>query len=351
MRIGLMGAGKIGQLRARSIREEAATQLVAVCDLSADLARQAAAGSPAKVCASLQDLLDVPMDALVVSTPVHVHDDACVLAFERGLHVLCEKPVANSVAATQRIVDAATAAKRALGVGFNLRYYPAIAFVREAIASGRIGTPDHFRIFGGHDGLGSFTHDWEYKTPLTGGGAMWDVGIHMTDLARHFLGEITEVYGVMSNRVWGVDGSEDNAIAVFRNPQGIGASYQATWDEWRGYQFYVEAYGDRGMVRGAYAPMQNLLITQEKPGGPRTRRVKRYPEIAVREKLLSWKTTALISFKEELRDFLALCEGKRDVIIADGYAGLRAVQVAEAVRESTASGQSVRLAPLGRMAP
>lgn len=351
MRIGLVGAGKIGQLRARSIREEPSTRLAAVFDLSVDLARQAAAGSGATVCASLDELLDVPMDALVVSTPVHVHDDACLRAFARGLHVLCEKPVANTVAGTQAIVDAAKAANRAFGVGFNLRYYPAIRFMREAIAAGTIGTVDHFRIFGGHDGLGSFTHEWEYKTPLTGGGAMWDIGIHMTDLARHFLGEITEVYGVMSDRVWGVPGSEDNAIAVFRNPQGIAASYQATWDEWKGYGFHVEAYGDKGMVRGGYAPMQNLLITQDKPGGRRTRQVRRYPEIAIREKLFSWKTTALISFKEELRDFIKLTEGKRDVVIADGYAGLRAVEVAAAVKTSTASRQSVHLEPLGRMAP
>lgn len=351
MRIGLVGAGKIGQLRARSVIEEPSTTLAAVFDISADLARQAAGRSGAKVCSSLEELLGVPLDAVIVSTPVHVHLDACLQAFGRGLHVLCEKPVANSVADTQRIVDAARAAKKALGVGFNLRYYPAIRFVRETIASRTIGTVDHFRIFGGHDGLGSFTHDWEYKTPLTGGGAMWDIGIHMTDLARHFLGEITEVYGVMSGKVWGVPGSEDNAIAVFRNPEGIAASYQATWDEWKGYGFHIEAYGDKGMVRGGYAPMQNLLITHQNPRGPRTRKLLRYPEIAVREKIFSWKSTALLSFKDELRDFVGLTQGKRDVVIADGYAGLRAVEVAAAVRSSTDSGLAVRLEPLGRMAP
>ncbi len=349
MRIGLVGAGKIGQLRARSIKEDAATQLASVFDVSPDLARQAAAGTSARVCTSLDELLAVPMDALVVSTPVHVHDEACLRAFAQGLHVLCEKPVANSVEGTRKIVDAAKAAKRTLAVGFNLRYYPAIKFVREAISSGRIGTVDHFRIFGGHDGLGSFAHDWEYKTPLTGGGAMWDIGIHMTDLARHFLGEISEVYGVMSGNVWGVPGSEDNAIAVFRNPEGIAASYQATWDEWKGYGFFIEAYGDGGMVRGGYAPMYNLLITHDKPGSPRTRREEKYFNIAVREKLFSWKATALMSFKEELQDFVRLVNGARDVVIADGHAGLRAVEAAAAVRASTVSRESVHLEPLGRL--
>ena len=178
---------------------------------------------------------------------------------------------------------------------------------------------------------------------------MWDVGIHMTDVARYLLGEITEVYGVMSENVWKVSGSEDNAVAVFRNPEGIAASYQATWIEWKGYKFWVEAYGDRGMVRGAYAPMQSMMITQDSPGGRRTTHRNNYPEIIVREKLFSWHDTALRSFREELRDFLALAAGDTSVRIADGYAGLRAAQVADAVRTSAETGEAVHLPVLGRM--
>ena len=69
----------------------------------------------------------------------------------------------------------------------------------------------------------------------------------------------------------------------------------------------------------------------------------------VREKLFTWKITALQSFREELDDFLLLAAGHRDVRIADGYAGLRAAEVAEAVRHSSATGQSVHLPVLGRM--
>ena len=101
----------------------------------------------------------------------------------------------------------------------------------------------------------------------------------------------------MSETVWNVEGSEDNAIAIFRNPDGISATYQATWSEWKGYKSYVEVYGDKGMVRGAYAPMQNLLISQEIPNGRKNKVRKFYPEIIVREKLKSWTSTSLISFQ------------------------------------------------------
>lgn len=348
MRIGVIGAGVIGKLRIQSIRENPATELAAVMDPAVKAGRSAA-GKNVPVFTELEEFLDVEMNAAVVSSPVHVHETACLGAFERGLHVLCEKPLSNTVDSCRRIVDAAVMANRMLAVGFNLRYYPAISFIRDTLDQGTIGELDHLRIFGGHEGLPKFRSEWEYKAPESGGGAMMDVGLHMTDLARYFLGEITEVYGVESGSVWDVAGSEDNALAVFRNPVGIPAIYQATWTEWKGYQFYVEAYGNLGMVRGFYAPMRNLLITQPRPGAARRKKRLLYPEIMLREKLGTWTTTALRSFREELSDFLAMVGGDSEVRGADGYAGLRSVEVAAAVRESTRTREAVHLAPLGRM--
>jgi len=348
-RIAVIGAGVIGQLRARTIRDNPATELAGMADPDLERARRAAAGSSgARVVGDWRDLLSLPgLDAVVVSSPVQHHEEAVLAAFSAGLHVLCEKPLANSVDACRRMLDAARAAGRELAVGFNHRYYPSIKYVRSVIADGRIGTLDHLRIFGGHDGLANFRADWQYQGALSGGGAMMDVGIHMTDLALHFLGDISDVYGVSSGRIWNVPGSEDNAMAIFRSPAGPSAIYQATWTEWKGYRFWIEAYGDRGMVRGYYAPMFNLLVTSDRPGGRRKRTMKFYPEIILREKFRSWTSTALESFREELADFLRMCAGERDVVLADGVAGVRAVEIAHAVYRSTEEGQPVRLADLG----
>ena len=350
VRFGVIGAGKIGRLRVRSILEEPAAQLAAVMDVSPAAAERAAHGTGATATSDSDRFFDTPMDAVVVSTPGAAHEDACLAAFSRGLHVLCEKPLANTLEGCQRILDAAIDARVSLAVGFNLRYYPAFRFVKDTVDAGLIGELDHLRVFGGQDGLSNFKFDWEYRAPASGGGAMMDVGIHMTDLARYILGEIAEVYGVMSESVWQVPGSEDNAIAVLRSPEGVAASYHATWTEWKGYGIFLEAYGSRGMVRGSYAPMQNLLIRQDRPGGVRRTTRLRYPEIMVREKLRTWQSTALIAFKEELADFIALTRGRTDVRIADGFAGLRAVEVADAVRRSARSGSAVNLPVLGRMA-
>jgi predicted dehydrogenase len=349
MRIGVVGGGTIGKVRIRSIRDNPSTELAAVFDISRDSASSAALGTNARVFTDLTAFLDCDMDAVIVSTPPHLHEEACCGALARGRHVLVEKPMSNTVVGATRIVDAALEANRVLAVGFNLRYYPHVKFVRSAIDDGRIGRIDHVRVFGGHDGLHNFRADWQYKAPESGGGAMMDIGIHMTDLARYFLDEVTSVYGFMSESIWNVPGSEDNAIAVLLSPQGIPATYQATWTEWKGYRTFVEVYGTHGMVRGSYAPMQNLLISKERPDGPARKTRRYYPEIMVREKLKSWQSTLLLSFREELGDFLAMVDGHHNVPLADGYAGLRSLEIAAAVRESTLRNAPIILPALGRM--
>lgn len=348
MRIGVIGAaGKIGQMRVATLLADPNTELAAVMDMSMEKARAFAHGAPAFT--DLDAFLAVPMDAVVISTPAHVREPLCMAAFAAGLHVLSEKPLHHTVEGSARILAAAKAAKRHLGAGFNMRYYPAFSYIKDVMESGRIGEIDHIRIYGGHEGLPKFAFDWEYKSEISGGGALWDVGIHMSDMARFLMGEITEVYGVASEKVWKVPGSEDNAMAIFKAPSGVSAIYQATWTDWKGYKSAVEVYGSHGMVRGAYAPMENTLITMAEPGGTTTVTRNRYRGIQFREKLRSWKTTALASFQQELADFVALTEGKQGLRIADGHAALRAVEIAAAVPESSRTGQPVVLENLGAM--
>ena len=338
MMFGVLGAGVIGQLRAQTVVSHPSTALACVCDTDSAAARRAAARTGARVETDWRRVVSAPdVGAVIVSTPVQLHEEMCVAALEAGKHVLCEKPLSASVDGCRRIVAAARRAGRALAVGFNHRFYPAMQFVKRVVDEGRIGTLDHLRVFGGHDGLHNFRAEWMYRSAISGGGAMMDVGIHMTDLTRYIAGEIKDVYAVASGRVWGVEGSEDNAVAILRTTSGLPVRFHATWNEWRGYRVAVEAYGDRGMVLGSYAPMFNLLITQDRPGARRRRTVRLYPDIILREKVRGWQTTTRRTFERELADFLAMADGKT-VDLADGLAGLRAVEIAQAVYRSQASG-------------
>jgi predicted dehydrogenase len=171
---------------------------------------------------------------------------------------------------------------------------------------------------------------------------MMDVGIHMTDLTRFVLGEIANVYATATERVWKVPGSEDNALVIMKSDAGVPAMYQATWTEWKGYRIFVEVYGHRGMVRAYYAPMFNMLVTQDRPGGARRRSFKVYPELILREKLRGWQSTTYASFQGELADLLKRLRGE-PVPLADGWAGLRAIEIAVAAHQSTASGNAITL--------
>jgi len=341
MRVAVLGAGVIGKLRCASVIDNAHTELVAVVDVDEARARAAAGGAPtfADYRAAMESS---GPEAVIVSSPVHLHEEMCLAAFEAGAHVLCEKPLSNSLESCRRIAGAADSAGRTLAVGFNLRYYPSVKYLTDVLSRGAIGRLDHVRVFGGHDGLAGFRADWMYKGPLSGGGAMMDVGIHITDLVNHVAGDVVEVAGIATGTVWNVEGSEDNAMAVMRTERDVPVVYQATWTEWKGYRTSIEAYGDLGMVRAQYAPMLNLLITQSEPGAKRRRSFKLYPEIILREKLRGWETTTRITFDEELEDFLKMIGGA-SVRLADAKAGVLAIEVAQAVYRSTRERRTVSL--------
>jgi predicted dehydrogenase len=284
-------------------------------------------------------------DGVIISSPVTLHEEMCTYAFSRGCHVLVEKPLANSTEACRRIAQAAAEAQRTLAVGFNHRFFAAIQYLKRALEDSRIGEIDHVRVFGGHDGLGNFRADWMFQSQLSGGGCMMDVGLHMTDLTRYLAGEIVSVYGTATNSIWRVPGSEDNAMVIMKTARGFPVVYQSTWSEWRGFRLSVDVYGARGMARAFYAPMFNMLITQEKPGGARRRSVELYPEVILREKLKGWTSTAKLSFAQELEEFLSRVRGDRATSLATGWDGIRANEIAEAVYRSAAEERVITLSP------
>jgi predicted dehydrogenase len=344
---GLIGAGGIGRVRARALADAAGCRLVAVADAELERAR-ALAPRGEQACQDYRQLLDYPqVEAVIISTPPPVHEEITLAALTAGKHVLCEKPLSNSVESCRRMVEAARRQGRVLATGFNHRYFPAVKFLKDALDSGRLGPLDHVRAFAGHEGLSQFSASWMHNKDVMGGGALMDVGIHVIDLARYVLGEVRQVFGVATGGVWKLDRSEDNGFALLRSPAGKVAALHASWSEWKGYRFFLEAYGERGMARAYYAPMFAMAITIDKPGGPRRREFKFYPEIILRERFRGWQTTTALAFQEELEDFVRLVQGDtaRPLRLADGFAGLRAVEIAGAVYESTATGQPVCLQP------
>lgn len=333
VRFGLIGLGALGRIRQAALERAPGCTLRAVCDTDPTRMQGLSGVQPFETPDALARSDEC--DAVIVSTPPDSHERLTILALENGKHVMVEKPMAPTAAACLRMMEAAERARRILTVGFNHRYFAAVAAVREAVRSGALGRLSYVKGYAGHVGLAEFAAPWMYDRHTIGGGTLFDNGIHVIDLVRHLMGEVCTVQGAVSSAVWGLDGVEDNGFALLRGRDGVIGSLHSSWSEWRGYRFFVEACGERGLARAYYAPMAATVITMDRPGGLRRVRRRFYPGAIVREKLRGWQSTVIRTFVEEFRDFLALTEGRAPTgPIARAEDGLRAVEIAAAICSS-----------------
>lgn len=342
MRFGVVGVGGIGALRISALDQCEGAQFTAAFDVN----KAFLDGLPSSV-ATFTDASELmssdSCDAIIISTPTQFHEELALLALEHGKHVLVEKPMASSLEACQRMQAASREAGKILTVGFNQRYFPAIKDVRDAIQSGALGELKYVKGFAGHTGLSEFSAPWMYDKDIMGGGTLMDNGIHTMDLVCHLMGGVDSVSGMIRTDTWDLDRSEDNAFVHLTNNQGVMGTLHSSWTEWKGYRFFVEAYGDRGMARAYYAPMFSQVITMDRPGGERNIKRKFYIEAIFREKFFGWQSTVIRAFAEELADFVSLASGGSAGNIADCPDGVRSCAVPNAVYRSHAEKRIVTL--------
>lgn len=344
MRFGLIGLGGIGQVRKAAIEKVPECLLTAAFDINREMAGQL--GSDARFFDSAEELLaSDACDAVIISTPTNFHMDQAIAAMEAGKHVIVEKPMASSLEECQRMLEVSRRTGRVLTVGFNHRYFAAIKEMREAIQSQAIGKLSYIRAYTGHTGLSEFKSPWMYDKDIMGGGTLMDNGIHVLDLTQHLMGGVNSVSGIALTDIWKLDRSEDNGFALMRGNDNVVATFHSSWTEWKGYRFYLEAYGDKGMFRAYYAPMMSTLITMDKPGGARKVRRNFYVSSIFREKFRGWQSTVIQTFMDELSDFIALTKGDATGgFIARAEDGVRVAEIANAIYKSSSDGGSVELA-------
>src|SRR5688572_1947663 len=117
MRIAVVGTGVIGRLRARTVVDNSATELVGVADIDRTSAAEAATAFAVRPFASYQRMIEeLRPDAVIVSSPVMLHEEMCRFALEHGCHVLVEKPLSNTLESCRAIMERANETGRALGV-------------------------------------------------------------------------------------------------------------------------------------------------------------------------------------------------------------------------------------------
>ena len=134
-----------------------------------------------------------------VSTPGYNHKEIVLAALEAGKHVICEKPLANTLEEAQEMLTAARRAGTINMINFNYRRAPAVQLAKKLVEEGKLGDIRHFRAQYLQDWIldPEFPLAWRLKKELAGSGALGDIGAHITDLAMFLVGPITEVVGSM----------------------------------------------------------------------------------------------------------------------------------------------------------
>jgi predicted dehydrogenase len=169
------------------------------------------------------------IDAVYIATPVFLHAEQTIEAARQGKHVLCEKPMAMSVAECDRMIAACKDAGVKLGVAYYRHFYPVIRRIRTLIESGGIGRPVLARAeaFERFDPPSGGDREWLLDPEKSGGGPMMDFGCHRIEILLHLLGPISSTTAVHSNVLFERP-VEDTTLATFTFRSGAQAVVAAS---------------------------------------------------------------------------------------------------------------------------
>ena len=282
LRVAIVGCGLIGAKRAGAIGSD--DELLACYDVEHAAAESLAERHGATASASLEGLLALRPDVVVVAT---VHDQLAALA-ERAMqahaHVLVEKPAGVSAAQVNRLIECQRTSGRLVKVGFNHRFHPGIPRAAQEVQSGPHGQLMHLRGRYGHGGRVGYDREWRADPARSGGGELIDQGMHLLDLTHWLAGPLPLHSALLRTHFWDTS-VEDNAALILGESQSRTdpwAMLHVSWTEWKNL-FSLEIYCRTakiqvdGLVR-SYGP-QRLTIYRMAPelGPPEVEEVM-YPD-------------------------------------------------------------------------
>ncbi len=202
IRAALVGYGWWGQHIARRLALTPALTLTGI--VAPELAGQEQKDGLAVYSDYAAALADASADAVILTSPNHLHEEQAVAAAAAGKHVFCEKPLALTGAAAARIVAATKAAGVVLGIGHERRFEPAMQRIAAMVRGGELGTVMHAEAAFSHDKLAGLPKDnWRTQKALAPAGAMTGMGIHLTDALIGLFGEVEVVQALTADRVLG----------------------------------------------------------------------------------------------------------------------------------------------------
>ena len=211
---GVLGAGSVAQRRAMpAIKKAEGAELHALLSRDTERAERLAREHTAtRAYTSVDALLsDDALDAIYISTPVYLHCEQVIAAAERGLHVLCDKPMALTPQECKKMIAACDANGVHLQVCFLFRFHSCFRQIRTWVDEGRFGTLVHGRMpFLKQYQLAP--DEWRAQPEKSGGGCFMDLGPHSVDLLRYLIGEVNAVNAFYNSAAQGTRVEETGGI-------------------------------------------------------------------------------------------------------------------------------------------
>jgi len=341
VKVGIVGLGKMGRIRARELQKHANAELICGADPSpAAFAEEFPKG---EAFTDYRAVLESPVDAVIVCTPNRFTPEVILAALDAGKHVFSEKPPGR----TLRDIEDIVAAERhhpglKLKFGFNHRYHAGIQAAKRIIDSGRLGRLLWIRGIYGKSGGAGFEQAWRSQKDLAGAGILLDQGIHMLDLFRLFCGDFVEVKSMVTTAFWNVD-VEDNAFALLRDTQGRIAMLHSSSTQWK-HRFNLELYLSDGYLS------VNGILTSTRSYGDETISVARkqfgsdFAEGKPREEIIYFDRDP--SWELEIGEFIAGILEDKPVTSGSAEQALKAMQLVYAIYHNDQTFMQSKSAPL-----
>ena len=268
----IIGAGKIGSLRAKVIKKLSPNSKIYIFDTNFKRAKELAGGVNGIVLKRLQDgLRDKKIQIVIVSVINKYTKKICVSALKNKKHVLCEKPMGRNYTEALEIAKYAKKYKRKFKCGFNHRFHPAVLEAHKLCKKKTIGNILFIRAVYGHGGRKGYDKEWRAKKSLSGGGELLDQGCHLIDLCNWFFNfeDIKNIHGINKTMFWNMN-VDDNAFVLFETKSGKVAQIHASWTQWKN-RFTFEIYGTKGAIEinglgKSYGTETLKLYKRENPG-------------------------------------------------------------------------------------
>lgn len=330
LRIGIIGAGRIGKVHLESISYHVKNAVVkAVADpFMNDETKVFIEGFGVEnIYTDYHKILDdKDIDAVLVCSSTDTHASISIEAINAGKHVFCEKPVDHSTAKIREVADALAAHPGIkFQVGFNRRFDHNFAAIRKAYDNGRIGDAHILKIT---------SRDPEPPNPkyiAVSGGIFLDMTIHDFDMAAFLTNaDAEEVYvnsAVLVDPEIGKQGDVDTAIITMKMSNGALAVIDNSRRAAYGYDQRAELFGSKGMVATSNDTLSSAVVSDENG-------------VTGEKPLFFFLERYMESFSEEMRQFVSACENDTEVPVGI-HAGLQSVRVGLAAKKSVAEHRPV----------